>query len=118
MASHDWAAFGRAAARLAVDGVLRGLLVLGAIATGVSAPGWWRARGEHWWEGAAPSEDSGPRAAFAASRIEPGSLKDPAVLRRLRALSGSQDLPPHGAARACADAAPAWHPERRTADGG
>lgn len=118
MASHDWAALGRSAVRLVADRVLRGLLALGAMATGVAAPGWWRARGEHWWEGASPAQDSGPRAALAKSRVEPGALNDPEVLRRLRTLRGSQDLPPHGAARACADAAPAWHPERRRADGG
>ena len=118
MASHDWAALVRAAARLVADRTLRGLLVLGTMATGVAAPGWWRARGEHWWEGAAPPEDAGARAVLARSRIEPGALNDPEVLRQLRALRGSQDLPARGAARACADAAPVWHPERRTVDGG
>lgn len=118
MASHDWAAFGRAAARLVADRTLRGLLVLGATATGVAAASWWGTRGERWWEGAAPPEGSGVRAVLARCRVEPGALNDPELLRQLRALRGSQDLPAQSAARACADAAPAWHPERRTADGG
>lgn len=114
----NWPAFARAALRFLADRVLRGLLALGAMTTGVSAPGWLKARGENWWEGAAPTEGTGPRAVLATARTEPGGLDDPGVLRRLRALQGSQDLagligPPD----AHTDAAPLWHPERRPAGG-
>jgi hypothetical protein len=115
----NWSALARSALGLLGDRLMRGLLALGAMTTGVSAPGWLKVHGEHWWEGAAPAEGTGPRAVIAAARTEPGALDDPCVLRNLRALRGSQDLPLLG--EACdtyTDAAPYWHPERRPATGG
>jgi hypothetical protein len=115
----NWSAVGRSVLRFLVDRLLRALLTLGSIATGVASTGWWQARGEHWWEGAAPLKGSGPRSVIVAARAEPGALDDPGVLREMRSLRGSQDLP-----RLCeraekyADAAPHWHPERRPAGGG
>lgn len=115
----NWSALARSALGLLADRVLRGLLALGAMTTGVSAPGWLKSRGEHWYEGAVPAEGSGPRAVVAAAMTEPGALDDPCVLRNLRALRGSQDLPPlAGTSDAYTDAAPYWHPERRPATGG
>lgn len=112
----NWSAAGRSALRFAGDRLLRALLALGSMATGVAPPGWWRARGEHWWEGAAPTAGSGPRSVIAAARVEPGALDDPVVLRKMRSLRGSEDLPGPGETTASyADAAPYWHPERRAA---
>lgn len=114
----NWSALGRSALRFFCDRLLRSLLALGTMATGVAAPGWWKARGEHWWEGAAPTKGSGPRSLIAAARVEPGGLDDPRVVRNLRALRGSQDLPRLAeTAESYADAAPYWHPERRPASG-
>jgi hypothetical protein len=118
MSVPNWRAAGRAALRFLGDRVLRGLLTLGSISTGVASPGWWQARGEHWWQGAAPAGGDGPRAVAAAARTEPGALDDPGVLRRMRSLRGSQDLPRLGdPAGTYADAAPHWHPESRAAGG-
>lgn len=115
----DWAALVRSAAALVADRVLRALLALGTMTTGVTPPGWLKARGDHWWEGAAPAKGTGPRSVVAAARPESGTLRDPGLRRRLRALRGSQDLPRLGdTAGTYADATPYWHPERRTANGG
>lgn len=113
------AATSRAGAGWLGDRLLRGLLALGAMTTGVAAPGWWRERGEHWWQGAAPARRTGPRPAGGGAGGGPGALDDPRLLRRLRSLRGSQDLARlTEAARGHADAAPHWHPERRSAGGG
>jgi hypothetical protein len=113
----NWSAAGRSALRFLVDRLLRALLAMGSIATGVAPTGWWQARGEHWWEGATPLEDSGPRSVIAAARTEPGALDDPGVLREMQSLRGSQDLPLLCEGETCPDAAPLWHPERRPAGG-
>jgi hypothetical protein len=114
----NWSALGRSAARFCWDRLLRALIALGATATGVMSPGWARTRGEHWWEGAVPAKGSGPRAVAAAANTPRGGLDDPVVLRGLRALRGSQDLPgPGEQTETYVDAAPHWHPERRAAGG-
>lgn len=111
-------ALARSAGRFLGDRLLRGLLTLGAMSTGVTAPGWLRAHGEHWWEGAVPPKGSGPRAVAKAANTPRGGLNDPVVRRKLRALRGSQDLPGFGdRSDGYADAAPCWHPERRAAGG-
>ena len=110
-------ALGRSAARYLWRTLMRGLFSLGSMATGAAPPGWWRTRGENWWEGVGPTEDSGLKSVLADGRIETGGLKDPVVLRKLRGLRGSQDLtglpglPEQG--DSYVDAAPHWHPERR-----
>lgn len=118
MHAPNWPAFGRSAVRFCGDRLLRALISLGSMTIGVSSSEWWKNRGEHWWEGAAPTEGSGPRAVAAAARSERGGLDDPGVLRKLRALRGSQDLPGPGVPHdGYLDAAPCWHPERRAAGG-
>ena len=113
-----WAALCRSAAALVADRVLRGLLALGVMATGAS-PGWLRTPGRRWWEGAVPAKDSDRRPPDDADRAERGTLRDPALLRELRSLRGSQDLPrPDEIPGTHADAAPDWHPERRPGNGG
>jgi hypothetical protein len=110
----NWAVLGRSAVRLAADRLLRSLLALGTMATGTIPPGWRKSRGEHWWDGAAPAEGTGVRSVLAAARVEPGSLRDPELLRRMRSLRGSEDLfDLDGTGATHADAAPSWHPERR-----
>ncbi|WP_433889437.1 hypothetical protein [Streptomyces sp. CA-111067] len=115
-----WSAgsLGRSAARYLWRLLMRSLISLGAVATGVAMPGWWRTRADNWWEGVGTSEESGLRSVISDGRIEPGGLKDPAVLRDLRGLRGSQDLSglEGSGGGSLADAAPHWHPERR-ADG-
>lgn len=111
----DWVALGRSSVALVADRVLRGLLTLGTMATGVTQSDWLKARGDHWWEGAAPTKGTGPRSVVAAARADSGSLSDRGLLRKLRSLRGSQDLPRLGeTASAYEDAAPEWHPERRS----
>ncbi|SHN26445.1 hypothetical protein [Actinacidiphila paucisporea] len=113
----DWVALGRSSVALVTDRVLRALLTLGTVATGVTQPGWLKARGEHWWEGAAPAKGTGPRSLVAAAGAESGTLRDRGLLRKLRSLRGSQDLPRLGeTASTYEDAAPDWHPERRSAN--
>jgi hypothetical protein len=118
MPAPNWPALGRSAARFCGDRLLRALICLGSMSTGVASGDWWQRRGDHWWEGAAPTKGSGPRAVAAAARTPRGGLDDPGVLRKLRALRGSQDLPrmcePH---EGHLDAAPYLHPERRAAGG-
>jgi hypothetical protein len=119
MSVPHWSAAARAAVRFLADRTLRGLLSLGSMTTGVAPHGWWRERGEHWWEGAAPAPGSGPRSVLDAARAEPGALDAPGVLRKMRSLRGSQDLPGLGETGGdYADAAPYWHPERRPAGEG
>src|SRR5689334_15036968 len=113
-----WATLCRSAAALVADRVLRGLLALGVMATG-AAPGWLRTPGRRWWEGAVPAKGSGHRSQDDAGLAERGTLRDPALLRQLRSLRGSQDLPQSDEIPgARADAAPDWHPERRPGNGG
>ncbi|MEW2517893.1 hypothetical protein [Actinacidiphila alni] len=118
MPAPNWPALGRSVARFCGDRLLRALIALGSTTVGVVSSDWWKSRGEHWWEGAAPAEGSGPRAVAAAARTPRGGLADPGVLRKLRALRGSQDLPRFGEPYdGHLDAAPCWHPERRAAGG-
>lgn len=118
MSAINWPVLGRATARFLGDRVLRVLLTLGSMTIGGATPDWWKSRGEHWWEGAAPPKGSGPRSVIAAARVEPGALDDPGVLRKMRSLRGSQDLPRLAeTGETHADAAPYWHPERRPAGG-
>ena len=109
-----WARLGGSAVVLVAYWVMRGLMVLGATSAGITASEWLMKRGEHWWEGAAPTKSSAPQWPIAAAGAEPGTLGDPALLRKLRSLRGSQDLPRMGEIPSTyTDAAPDWHPERR-----
>jgi hypothetical protein len=118
MPAPNWPALGRSTARFCGDRLLRALISLGSMTAGVASSDWWRSRGEHWWEGAASTKGSGPRAVAAAARRPRGGLDDPGVLRKLRSLRGSQDLPgPGELLDGYLDAAPCWHPERRAAGG-
>lgn len=114
-----WVARARSVLALVADRVLRGLLALGVMTTGIMAPGWLRERGERWWEGAAPAaKDPEPRPPAVVAPTEPSALGDPGLLRELRSLRGSQDLPALDETTAAyGDPAPHWHPERRPANG-